>query len=235
MKNRLTKPGTVLVFVLLNFTWGTQIVAQRPHNNARTQGTILATVPSKIDVRARYLFYLHGYIVEAGNIRPVSPTFGVYEYEQILKTFKRRGFIVISEARKKDPDIEPYAHKVAAQVEQLLRGGVPPKQITVVGGSQGSWIAMLASTYLKNRELNFVLLSGGAADDGLLDLVDLHGNVLSIHERSEDLPQSCEKFRTDATGISNWKEIELNTGLKHGFLFRPIKDWVEPTIAWAKR
>ena len=59
MKNRLTKPGTVLVFVLLNFTWGTQIVAQRPHDNARTRGTILAAVPSKIDVRARYLFYLH--------------------------------------------------------------------------------------------------------------------------------------------------------------------------------
>jgi hypothetical protein len=36
-------------------------------------------------------------------------------------------------------------------------------------------------------------------------------------------------------GINEWKEIELNTGLKHGFLFRPIKEWVDPTIAWAKR
>lgn len=211
-----------------------QSVAQRKTDAAQTQGIVLNDVPQKIDTKARFLFYLHGYIVEAGNTRPTSPKFGVYEYEQILDTFKQRGFVIISEARKKDPEVEPYAAKVTEQVRQLLKAKVPPKQITVVGASQGSWIAMLASTYLENRNVNFVFIAACSADDGFLKLVNLYGNVLSIYEKS-DLAQSCQKYRTDATGINEWKEVEVSTGLNHGFLYRPMKEWIEPTIAWAKR
>jgi hypothetical protein len=197
-------------------------------------GSILGDVPKQPDTKARYLFYLSGYIVEAGNTRPVSPKFGVYEYEQILKTFKDSGFVVISEARKKDPEIEPYARRVTDQVRQLLKAGVPAEHITVVGASQGAWIAMLASTYLENRKLNFVFIAACSADKGFLKAVNLHGNILSIYETS-DLAQSCRDYRADATGINDWKELELNTGLKHGFLYRPIKEWIGPTIAWGKR
>ena len=197
-------------------------------------GVVLNDVPEKIDLKARYLFYLHGYIVEAGNRRPVSPKFGVYEYEEILESLRRGGSIVISEARKKDPEIEPYASKVAEQVRRLLKASVPPEHITVVGASQGSWIAMLASTYLENRGVGFVLIAACSADEGFLKVVNLHGDVLSIYEKS-DLAQSCQKFRADATGIGRWKEVEVNTGLKHGFLYRPMKEWVGPTIDWAKR
>jgi len=224
----------LIAFVLLNLSCMSQSVAQRNSDNAGTQGIILSDVPQTVDTKARYLFYLHGYIVEAGNTRPINPRFGVYEYEKILETFKQGGFVVISEARKKDPEIEPYAAKVAGQVRQLLKAGVPPEHITIVGASQGSWIAMLASTYLENRNLNFVFIAACSADEGFLKMVNLHGNVLSIYERS-DLAQSCQNYRTDATGISEWKEVEVNTGLKHGFLYRPMKEWVEPTIAWAKR
>lgn len=220
--------------MLLKISCMSQSVAQRNPDTAQKQGIILSGMPQKVDTKAHYLFYLHGYIVEAGNTRPVSPKFGVYEYEQILETFRQSGFVVISEARKKNPDIEPYAAKVAEQIRQLLRAGVPPKQITIVGASQGSWIAMLASTYLANRNLNFVLIAACSADEGFLQLVNLHGNVLSIYEKS-DLAQSCQNYRTDATGISEWKEVEITTGLKHGFLYRPMKEWTEPTIAWAKR
>lgn len=191
-------------------------------------------MPQTIDTSARYLFYLHGYIVEAGNTRPVSPQFGVYEYEQILDTFRQSGFVVISEARKQSRKIEPNAHKVAEHVKQLLKAGVPPEHITVVGASQGSWITMLVSTYVRNRKVNFVLIAACSADEGFLKAVNLHGSVLSIYEKS-DLAQSCQKFRIDATGISEWKEVEVNTGLKHGFLYRPMKEWIEPTIAWAKK
>ena len=64
--------------------------------------------------------------------------------------------------------------------------------------------------------------------------MNLHGNVLSIYGKS-DLAQSCQNYRTDATGISEWKEVEVNRGLKHGFPYRPMKEWTEPTIAWAKK
>ncbi len=223
----------LLVLLLVSFACVSQSIAQPNADTAQKQGVVLSGVPQKVDAKARYLFYISGYIVEAGNTRPTSPKFGVYEYEKILETFKQSGFVVISEARKQSPEIEPYATKVTEHVRQLLKAGVPPQNITVVGASQGSWIAMLVSTYLKNRNLNFVAIGACAADDGLLQLVDLHGNVLFISEHT-DLPGSCQRFRTDATGLGDYKEVETNTGQKHGFLYRPIKEWVEPTIAWAQ-
>ena len=187
-----------------------------------------------IDKASRYLIYLPGRIVQAGNTRPVSPKFGVYEYEQILETFKQSGFRVISQARDQSTDVERYAATLADEIRALLIAGVPAKHITVVGASQGSWIAMLTSTYLQNRNVNFVLIAACSADPAFLKMVNLHGNVLSIYEKT-DLAQSCVEYRRDATGVRDWKEVEVNTGLKHGFLFRPLKEWTGPAIAWAKR
>lgn len=223
-----------LVLPILIFSCVSLCKAQTKPNVVQRQGEIFSGVPQKIDTKASYLFYISGYLVEAGNIRPTSPKWGVYEYEQILDTFKQSNFVVISEARKQSPEIEPYAAKVAEQVRRLLKAGVPPQNITVVGASQGSWIAMLMSTYLKNRDLNFVVIGACAADEGFLQLVDLHGNVLFISEKT-DLPGSCQRFRNDATGLGESKEVETNTGQKHGFLYRPMKEWVEPTIVWAQK
>ena len=47
------------------------------------QGMILSDVPHPADPTSQYLFYLSGYIVEAGNTRPVSPKFGAYEYAMV--------------------------------------------------------------------------------------------------------------------------------------------------------
>lgn len=195
------------------------------------QGTY--DVPQKIDTKSRYLFYLHGRIVEQGR-RPTSPLHGLYEYDQILDTFKQRGFVVISEQRSKGTDVKQYAAKVAGQIKHLIKEGVSPRHITVVGASQGSWIAMLTSTYLKKRAINFVLIAGCSAEDDFLKLVNLHGNVLSIYERT-DVAGTCQKVRDDATGIGKYEELELNTGLRHGFIYRPMMEWIEPTIAWAMK
>jgi len=194
-------------------------------------GVILNAAPKKVDTSARYLFYLHGRIVERGR-RPISEEYGAYEYDQILEAFAAKGFVVISEQRPVGTDVEKYAGKVAGQVRQLLKAGVPPRNITLVGASQGSFIAMLASTYLKNRDVNFVIMAGCSAEARFLEIVDLHGNVLSIYERT-DGAGSCEKYRVDATGLAKYQEKELQTGLRHGFIYRPISEWVEPTISWA--
>ena len=190
-------------------------------------------VPSKADPKARYLFYLHGRIVEQGR-RPKSEEYGFYEYDQILETLSKHGFVVISEQRPKGIDIEKYAAKVAEQVRKLIKDGVPPSQITVAGASQGSLIAMLVSTYLQNRSLRFVLMAACTGNDELSQLVNLHGRVLSIYERT-DRAGTCEKLRADATGLAQYEEIVLSTGLRHGFIYRPLKDWVDPTIAWAMK
>jgi hypothetical protein len=227
-----------LVLLVLGVLCASQCEAQkRGTATASKQGVIVSDVPERIDTKALYLFYISGYLVEAGNTRPVSPRFGVYEYDQILDALKQGGFVVISEARQQSPEIEPYAKKVAGQVRQLLKAGVPPEQITVAGASQGSWMAMLVSTYLENRKVNFVFISGCSADDGLLKLVNLHGNVLIIYEKTDIWPgtRPCSRFRDDATGLGEYKEVETNTGQRHGFLYRPMKEWVGPTIEWARK
>jgi hypothetical protein len=33
--------------------------------------------------------------------------------------------------------------------------------------------------------------------------------------------------------MPHYKEIELNTGLKHGFIFKPLAEWVKPVTEWA--
>ena len=225
---------TIGLLISLLLAGASVATAQQQTMRATSSGMIFATVPPKIDPGARYLFYLSGYIVEAGNRRPTSPKFGVYEYDEILKAFAREGFVVISEARIKNPEIEPYALNVTKQITQLLKAGVPASHITVVGASQGSWIEMLVSTYLRNRNVRFVLIAACSANKEFLNRVDLHGAVLSVFEKS-DLAQSCEQFRTDATGISEWGEVALKTGLKHGFIYRPMTEWMAPTIAWARR
>lgn len=83
-------------------------------------------------------------------------------------------------------------------------------------------------------KLSALIIRLRPADEGFLKTVNLHGNVLSIYEKS-DLAQSCENYRADGKGINEWKEVAVDTGLKHGFLYRPIKNWIDPTIAWAKR
>ena len=225
---------TVLILIVVSLVCVDSSAAQSNQKGVTKQGVVINSVPREIDKGARYLVYISGYIVAAGNTRPTSPRFGVYEYEKILESFKERGFVVISEARQQSPEIVPYAEKVAAQVKQLIKAGVSPKNITVVGASQGAWIAMLVSTYVAHHDLNFVFIAACAANDGFLKSVNLHGNTLFISERT-DQPGSCQRFRDDATGINNYNAIEVNTGLKHGFLYRPMKEWIDPAVEWAQR
>jgi hypothetical protein len=88
---------------------------------------IFQDVPAEIDPDARYLFYLHGAIIERAGVRPTHPRFGVYEYRLILEVFANEGFVVISEARPAGTDGTAYAATVADQVRALLAADVPPE------------------------------------------------------------------------------------------------------------
>ena len=48
---------------------------------------------------------------------------------------------------------------------------------------------------------------------------------------SAKVANSVRKKSVD--NIPNYKEIEINTGLKHGFLYRPLVEWVRPAMLWA--
>ncbi len=188
------------------------------------------------DVSAqKYLFYMHGKIVEDQGKQAVSPYFGAYQYEAILDTFRSHHFTVMSEVRKPNTDVTTYAREIKVQVDNLLLKGIPAKDITVVGASKGAIIAMLVSYYLQNSDVNFVFLAA-CNDDNFESFPDIkfYGNILSIYERSDDIGNTCARFKKASSAtIRHYKEVEINTGLKHGFLFQPLSEWINPAIKWA--
>jgi hypothetical protein len=188
----------------------------------------------------KYLFYLHGKIIEdQGILRPRSEKFGYYEYEKILATFRNRGFTVRSEIRPPDTEVRAYAEKIAEEIRRLLRDGVPPQQITVVGASKGGVIAIFTSALLQNQGINFVFLAScyGSALKNLQDMgTQVSGNILSIYDSVDDTGCGpCQGFFTSASGkkLGRTEEIVLHMGLGHGLLYRSFSEWVEPVIAWA--
>jgi hypothetical protein len=121
--------------------------------------------PASIDLSRKYLFYLHGKIIEEQGIPAISPDFGEYEYGAILQKFASYGFIVISEQRSKNTDGVVYAKKVAEQIEALLGAGIPAEKITVVGASKGAGIVIYISHFLKNEAVNFVIMGICQSDE----------------------------------------------------------------------
>lgn len=194
--------------------------------------------PETIIPAGKYLFYLHGKIIEDQGLPAVSPEFGEYEYEKILERLASTGSTVISEQRGKDADIEAYARRTADQVRQLLSAGVPEKNITIVGASKGAAIAIETSHLLANPELNYVLLAICASEEvqALIENdISLAGNVLSIYDESDTYAGSCNDLFafSEGKGLVRHEEILLHTGLGHGLLYRPLDEWVLPVILWA--
>lgn len=184
----------------------------------------------------RYLFYLHGAIVETQGAKAYSPQFGAYQYEDILAAFRKEGFTVMSEYRKPNTDVKEYAHKVAGEINDLLKKGTMPGNITVVGASKGAMIAQYVSSFLANKDVNYVFLSN--CNDYNFEAnpdISFCGNILSIWEKSDVVGGTCEKYKNRSQlPIPHYKEIMLNTGLQHGYIYKPLPEWVQPTIKWAK-
>lgn len=200
---------------------------------------ILSFVPKHPDKTKSYIFYLHGRIVEIGGERAKSEQYGYYEYKKILKALRDSGSVVISEARKGNIVPTKYAIKVKSQIDSLLSYGIPPENITVIGASKGAGIAVLLSNLLKNTRMNFVLLAICNERMGLYwkkNNIKLWGRVLHIYDYNDSIAGSCKNIiqSLKSKGLTEFKEIETKTGLGHGLLFKPLKDWLSPAIQWSK-
>jgi hypothetical protein len=179
------------------------------------------------------LFYLHGRILEDHGVAATHPDFGPYEYVTIAQQFADSGFRVISEVRAANTDPDRYADSVVGQVRRLIRSGVSPSHITVVGASKGAVIAMLVATRL-GTPIRYVLLAN--CNDWVLQHfpLQLHGDVLSVFEATDPVGRSCQRQFDRSPSLGRRRELRLNTGLGHGFIFRPLREWLGPTIAWAR-
>ncbi len=179
------------------------------------------------------LIYLHGMIVENQGKNAHHPEYGDYEFDNIIATFREKGFDVLSEVRPPNTDISTYADQVVKQVNELIEGGTSPSNITVLGASKGSMIAMVASTRLQRENVNFIFMA--ACNEWTATNLNLRpcGRILSIYEESDEIGRSCGKIVGTNECVTDYKEIVLKTGKKHGFLFKPLAEWVEPSVEWA--
>ena len=196
--------------------------------------------PTSIDPTKRYMFYLHGKIIEDQGIPAVSPEYGEYEYEAILEKLASFGFTVISEQRPKNADGMKYAGRVAGQVTELLNAGVPAKNITVVGASKGAGIAIEVSHLLENEEINFVIMGICNPDEVeflMQNQTILYGNILSIYDSVDELAGSCQEIFaiSKGRGLARHDEIVLHVGTGHGILYKPLDKWMIPITQWAKQ
>jgi pimeloyl-ACP methyl ester carboxylesterase len=190
----------------------------------------------------RHLIYLHGRIIQdQQSLRPRHPEWGFYELEEIRATFLRHGFVVTSEIRPRTASISESADRVTGQVRELLASGVPKERITVVGGSMGAAIALVASVRLQDPELGFAVLGACLSQTVPLLLKD-HGRppagrLLSVRDTSDETSEPCPAWgdsqRAAAGAGLVVREIVLSTGQHHGFLYRPLPEWVDPLVAWA--
>ena len=199
-------------------------------------------LPSVINPSARYVFFLHGKIVEKRGPNGRHRCFGIYDYHGIVKSFRNQGFVVISEVRPEGTKLDKYAGKIERQIKTLLAYGLSPEQITVVGFSKGSAIALLVSTKLKDFGINFVLMSGCTHNgthvlDRYRKIIDqsvhsMHGRFLHIYDVSDQKCDVCQRILKKVSTEVTFKEMMLKNGLGHGLFYRPRKDWIEPVTEW---
>ena len=216
-------PMKSLIFVLLCFASGLNAYSQ-----------VSASVPGKVNANSKYLFYLHGGIVQDQGENAVSTYFGPYLYRAILDTLSNRGYHVISERRPKGTKEKDYALVVADQVRKLLLKSVPIENISIVGASQGAWIALETTLVLKNKHIKYALLgicNAYNTNHFMKYQQELCGNFLSIYERS-DQKKSCNSLLNNQLCKGGYQEVALNMGNGHGFLYKPYPEWVNPLIAW---
>ena len=194
---------------------------------------LLAT-PAQAQAAERFVIYLHGRIVEDKGRHPTDPAFGTYEYDGILNSLRHAGFVVLSDQRPPKTDSDFFATHVAQQVDSLLRLGVSPQAITVIGFSKGGWIAILASARLQNPAISFVFM--GACGPWAFEPPDLHvsGRMLSLYETSDSLGVSCAPMFARRSPGSHIREIALRLGLGHGTFFQPRSAWLSPVVTWAQ-
>lgn len=196
--------------------------------------------PETIDPSNRYMFYLHGKIIEDQGIPAISSEYGEYEFDAILEELSSYGFTIIGDVRVKNTDPLEYAKKVTEQVNILLDAGVPPGNISVVGASKGAGIAIYVSNLLKNKEVNFVLLAICHPDQVnffIQEGISLEGNVLSIYDSNDRFAGTCQELfsSSEGNGVGRFDEIVLEIGTGHGILYQPIDDWILPTVQWAEQ
>ena len=88
-------------------------------------------------------------------------------------------------------------------------------------------------SHLNKNPVNYVFLGSDSAYSEKTFDWSLHGNILGIYERSDEVAGNNYQFWIDKSPDAvRFKALEINTGLNHGFLYRPIPEWLVPARKW---
>lgn len=180
------------------------------------------------DQNNTHVFYLHGKIVQEQGIEAKSEKFGKYEYRAILDSLKVIAKEIHAEIRKPETKFNEFCLKTSNQIDSLIRIGVKPKEIILIGASMGGVMAMKISTINENP-INYVFL--GANNNSIEEELDfdLHGRILGIYEKSDSICGNDYKYWINkCEKVVEFKEHQINTQLNHGFLYRPLREWINP-------
>jgi len=191
--------------------------------------------PEEINPEERYVFYLHGLIVEGNDPRPKHQDFGIYEFPEIKNAIFNEGdFNLIAHHRPANTNINSYVEALEGWVSTLLSAGVNPSRITLVGFSRGSHLAAFVAGKLNETGINTALLASCINGDVPTETpLYLGGHFLSIYEES-DVMGSCTTLGGRSRNIASFKEISISTGLAHGAFFQPLQEWLVPLKKWIR-
>ena len=180
----------------------------------------------------KHVFYLHGMIIEVQGVNAVSDVFGPYKYEDIIDSLKSTGYQVHSEVRTTKTDFNVFCQKISQQINQLINDGVAPNDISVIGASKGAMMAMQISSST-THPVNYILLGANSDRTEKNFNWKLHGRILGIYEQSDTVAGKDYSYWIDRSSeAKEFQQLKINTGLGHGFLYRPISAWLGPAKDW---
>ena len=180
----------------------------------------------------KHIFYLHGRIIEQQGKNAISEQYGKYELDSIITALKVENGIVHAEIRNSNVDYKLYAEKVSKQIDELLESGIEAKNITVIGASKGAIIACNISS-LNTNAINYVFLAGNNDYQEMNNDWKFHGQVLCIYDSSDEIAgKNYDYWKAKDNFTTKFEQIELKTNLGHGFLYKPLNVWMEPTKKW---
>lgn len=197
-----------------------------------------------VDPQAKYLFYLHGgALADDGQGFKTSNRYGEYLHDAIVEHFEDRGLVVVDDIRTTS-SAHAYAAKITRQVRIMMTAGIPARNITVSGFSEGGHIALLVASGLGNPDVGYVIMAGcgkgrtGAQFKHFLKTkrgMRLKGRIFSIYAGSDLEAGSCRPAMAQASGNGlQFSEVRLKSNKGHGLFFQPRPVWINPTAIFAR-
>lgn len=202
-------------------------VPSRPRRIASWLGALVlaATLPLAARVPADdsspYIVYLpSGTVVTADDA--------------IVARFVEMGFNVEPIPRNGRSDVD-YSRRVANHVRLMMRQGVRPDAITVVGVGPTSSVATLASAQVMHRRVNYALLGQCNSLIKAQYRFRMSGRVLGVRDAADPASHSCRPLWQESAKVGDRRDLVLRTPHGAALFDRPNAEWMEPVADWGRR